>query len=106
MYRNKSIFFINSIIFYLDISNYISLQIASFLSSDPDHDHNDHHHIHQQKQFDILNIAVACLYSFIQTSWTGPKLDFEPESIIPVTQVCNYGRRKRVLLQKKKKNTF
>ncbi|CAG8443509.1 151_t:CDS:1 [Cetraspora pellucida] len=68
----------------LDISLYISVRIKHYLSFDPN---SSHELIKKQqiiKQLHLLYVAVASLNAFVQTCWTGPVFDLEPQDILPV----------------------
>ncbi|CAG8609239.1 10588_t:CDS:1 [Cetraspora pellucida] len=67
----------------LDISSYISIRIKNYLSFDPN---SSHELIKKQqiiKQLHLLCVAVASLNAFVQTCWTGPVFDLEPQDILP-----------------------
>ncbi|KND03282.1 tetratricopeptide repeat-containing protein EMW1 [Spizellomyces punctatus DAOM BR117] len=36
-----------------------------------------------ERQFEVLCVGVACLYAFLQSGWTGPRLNMEPVDILP-----------------------
>ncbi|CAG8557391.1 10089_t:CDS:1 [Dentiscutata erythropus] len=67
----------------LDISSYVSTRIKSYLSFD--HDSFQELIKKQQiiKQLYLLCVSVASLNAFVQTCWTGPVFDLEPQDILP-----------------------
>ncbi|CAG8551505.1 4055_t:CDS:2 [Racocetra fulgida] len=67
----------------LHISSYISTRIKRYLSFDPN---SSQELIKKQqiiKQLHLLSVAVASLNAFVQTCWTGPVFDLEPQDILP-----------------------
>ncbi|CAG8509564.1 1080_t:CDS:1, partial [Scutellospora calospora] len=68
----------------LDISSYISTRIKNYLLFDSN---SSQELIKKQqiiKQLYLLCVAVASLNAFVQTCWTGPIFDLEPQDIFPV----------------------
>ncbi|CAG8685957.1 19768_t:CDS:1, partial [Racocetra persica] len=67
----------------LHISSYISTRIKRYLSFVPN---SSQELIKKQqiiKQLHLLCVAVASLNAFVQTCWTGPVFDLEPQDILP-----------------------
>ena len=59
----------------LGAPEFISSAIAKYLSLNPSN---------AGAEFDVLCVGVACLYAFVQSGWTGPVLDLEPEDVLPL----------------------
>ncbi|RHZ68910.1 hypothetical protein Glove_292g34 [Diversispora epigaea] len=76
----------------LDFSSYFSVRINEYLSCKD---------IYQEliekqqyiRQFKLLCIAMACLNAFVQTCWTGPLLELEPQTLLPTIVKERYSEK-------------
>ncbi|XP_059504667.1 tetratricopeptide repeat protein 27 [Stegostoma tigrinum] len=65
------------------IDNYLENQILAYLDS-PSEDQTE-------RQLVVFLLGVASLQLFVQSNWTGPPVEIEPQDILPASIIGNFG---------------
>ncbi|KAK3845866.1 MAG: hypothetical protein J3R72DRAFT_380518 [Linnemannia gamsii] len=63
----------------LDLSAFLSKRIHTYLQATP----TASSATTSSAALDVLSVAIASLYAFVQAGWTGPELGFEPVDLLP-----------------------
>ncbi|KAL1917995.1 uncharacterized protein VTP21DRAFT_3261 [Calcarisporiella thermophila] len=69
----------------LDVGKYVATRLAHYLEPMLEKDSESSSKLQNvvEREYKVLAVGLALLYSFIQTGWTGPLLDIDPIELLP-----------------------